>query len=161
MYIEAKGFSGTGNLAVRRPELDKVGPYAGIQLAEDMDWGARAVRAGHPAREVPGMIVYHPARTTLAELETKWRRHVGHDFALHRARGGSTAAWVARAAAVLLSAIPHSMALFTSDRLAGFANRLRGVAVLWRTRAFRFREMLRQARAPGDNAAAQWNRDTA
>lgn len=158
MYIEKKGFSGTGNLAMRREVHGEVGPFAGIELAEDLDWGARARRAGRPARYVPGMIIYHPARTKMSELEAKWRRHVAHDLEEHRAAGRPTLLWAARALAVLLSALPHSLKLLTSDRLSGPANRLRGIGALFRIRAFRFAEMLRQARERGPSAAASWNR---
>ena len=44
LYIERHGFSGTGNLIVRRSDFEKIGPFAGIQVAEDMDWGARPAR---------------------------------------------------------------------------------------------------------------------
>lgn len=161
LYIEKKGFSGTGNLAIRRPVYDQVGPFAGIELAEDLDWGTRARRAGHAARYVPGMIVYHPARTRMSDLETKWRRHVSHDLAEHRARARPMWLWQARAVAVLLSALPHMLKLFTSDRLSGFGNRLRGAGALLGTRAFRFAEMLRQPRERGESAAARWNRGSA
>lgn len=38
-YFERHGFSGTGNLAMRRPVFERVGPFAGIAVVEDRDWG--------------------------------------------------------------------------------------------------------------------------
>ena len=45
-YIERQGFSVTANLAFRREVFDRVGPFAGIAVAEDMDWGHRATAMG-------------------------------------------------------------------------------------------------------------------
>ena len=44
LYIEKHSFSGTGNLVVRRTDFEAVGPFAGINVAEDIEWGRR-VRA--------------------------------------------------------------------------------------------------------------------
>jgi len=76
----ASGFSGTGNLAMRREIFDIVGPFAGISVAEDRDWGFRAQAKGIVTEFVPNMIVYHPARKKFTELKTKWDRHIAHDF---------------------------------------------------------------------------------
>lgn len=158
LYISRDGFSGTGNLAMRREVHEKVGPFGGIHTAEDMDWGQRARAAGHLALYRPDMIVYHPARTTVAELQTKWRRHVAHSLVAHRERGGSDIAWVARAAMVLASAVPHAGTMLTSPRLSGLANRVRGVGVLFGIRVFRAREMLRQRPGSATEGSESWNR---
>lgn len=157
LYIERRGFSGTGNLAVRRDVFERIGPFGGINIAEDLDWGNRAAARGHPARYRSGMIIYHPARTRFVDLEAKWRRHVAHELADHRERGGSGLAWTARSLAVLLSAVPHAAKMLGSDRLSGFSDRLSGIGVLGRIRWYRFREMSTQAGQQG-NAAAEWNR---
>ena len=65
----AEGFSGTGNLATLPSVVARVGPFAGIEVAEDRDWGLRACAAGYAIRYVPEMIVFHPARKTFAELK--------------------------------------------------------------------------------------------
>jgi hypothetical protein len=36
-YIEKHGFFGTSNLVVRRVDFERIGPFEGIQVAEDMD----------------------------------------------------------------------------------------------------------------------------
>src|SRR3546814_7635501 len=46
LYIKKKHFSGTGNLAFWRADFDKVGPFADITVAEDVDWGDRSHRLG-------------------------------------------------------------------------------------------------------------------
>jgi glycosyltransferase involved in cell wall biosynthesis len=158
LYIEQRGFSGTGNLAVRREVFDRIGPFGGIDIAEDMDWGRRATASGHPARYRAGMIIYHPARTRFADLEAKWRRHVAHELEDHRRRDGSSLAWRLRAMAVMLSAIPHAGKIMLSDRLSGLSARLAGVGVLFRIRWYRFRQMMAQTARGHGNAAAEWNR---
>jgi glycosyltransferase involved in cell wall biosynthesis len=161
MYIARDGFSGTGNLAMRREVFDKVGPFAGIGIAEDYDWGRRARAVGHPASYCADMIVYHPARTSMVQLHAKWRRHIAHDLAEGRTGGRRGVYWIGKSFAVLASAIPHSFKLLTSPRLRGVPNRLRGIAALFAIRSFRCREMLRQARPGAANAAADWNRPSA
>ncbi len=158
MYIARDGFSGTGNLAMRRDVFDEVGPFAGIGIAEDYEWGRRARSLGHPAAYCAEMIVYHPARTTMPQLQAKWRRHIAHDLAERGAKRGSAFSWIAKSLAVLASAFPHSIKLLTSPRLSGLANRLRGVGALFAIRLYRFAEMLRQMRSKAGNAAGEWNR---
>ena len=90
-YIAREGFTGTGNLAMRRAVFEAVGPFAGIGLAEDRDWGRRATARGYAVRFVPGMRVFHPARASFAELAAKWDRHTAHDFAdMSRTRFAAT-----------------------------------------------------------------------
>ena len=66
--------------AMRRSAYGAVGPFGGIELAEDSDWGHRATSMGYAIGYVPTMIVYHPARQSFADLCTKWDRHISHDF---------------------------------------------------------------------------------
>lgn len=158
LYITREGFSGTGNLAMTRRIFDAVGPFGGIGIAEDRDWGQRAQQLGHITRYVPEMIVYHPARKSFDELAEKWRRHVAHDLAKHRSSGGSALGWHLRALAMIASIIPHGLRVLRSPRLSGFGNRLSAIGLLARIRWFRCAEMLRQASTIGDSAASGWNR---
>jgi len=158
LYITREGFSGTGNLAMMRRIFDAVGPFGGIGIAEDRDWGQRARQLGHITRYVPEMIVYHPARKSFDELAEKWRRHVAHDLAKHRSTGGTALGWRLRALAMIASIIPHGLSVLRSPRLSGFGNRLSAIGLLARIRWFRCAEMLRQASATGDGAASGWNR---
>lgn len=158
LYIAREGFSGTGNLAMTRRIFDAVGPFGGIGIAEDRDWGQRARRLGHITRYVPEMIVYHPARKSFDELAEKWRRHVAHDLAKHRSTGGSALGWRLHALAMIASILPHGLSMLRSPRIPGFGNRLSAIGLLARIRWFRCTEMLRQASATGDGAASGWNR---
>ena len=157
MYIERDHYSGTGNLVVRRDVLQKVGPFGGIGMAEDADWGKRAAALGHSAIYAPAMIVYHPARKGYAEIDSKWRRHIAHDRGLLAQGVMRPLHWELRRWMLLVSWLPDSLKLATSRRLSGFGNRLRGVRALIHTRVFRFREMGAPAAREVTGAEA-WNR---
>lgn len=158
-YIAEQGFTGTGNLAVRRQVLAAVGPFRGRDVAEDRDWGQRATRAGHDLRYVPGMRVYHPARRDFAELARKWDRHVAHDYAAFRARPGGRALWAGRALALALSPPAELPRILASDRIGGARARLLAWTCLARVRLYRARVMARLLWR-GDAAAlsGRWNR---
>ena len=159
-YVAREGFCGAGNLAVRRRVWARVGPFAGIGVAEDRDWGRRATAAGVTVRFVPGMRVHHPARASMAELRTKWDRHLAHDFAELRPGLGPRLRWALKAAALPLSPLAELPRLATTDRLRGGAMRrdaLRGLVAIRRHRAARMRALMaRPADAPA--LAQAWNR---
>jgi glycosyltransferase involved in cell wall biosynthesis len=157
MYIETKHFSVTANLAMGRAVHAAIGPFAGVDTAEDLDWGQRAHAAGFVTRYLPDMRVYHPARADFAGLARKWQRHVRHDWNAHVAAGRPAWRWRARAAALLASVPVECLRMFVSDRVSGLANRLRGIGVLARIRAFRAAEMLRVMSAPAESGTSFWN----
>ena len=159
-YIAREGFSGTGNLAMRRRVWARVGPFAGIGVAEDRDWGRRAAAAGVALRHVPGMRVHHPARASLDELRAKWDRHVAHDFAELPPGARSRLRWALKAAALPLSPLAELPRIATTDRLDGYAMRRdawRGLVAIRRHRAARMRALLSRPQ-DGPALAAAWNR---
>lgn len=161
-YIAREGFTGTGNLVVRRRVLEDVGPFAGLSVAEDRDWGQRATAAGHVIRYVPGMKVYHPARQSFDELRLKWDRHMAHDFAGVRQSGARRAKWAIKTAAMIASPLYEVFRIASSDRLPGIRNKGLAAAALIRIRFYRFRRMA-QLLAGGDPArlSGRWNRPDA
>jgi glycosyltransferase involved in cell wall biosynthesis len=156
-YIERKGFSGTGNLAMKKSACDAVGKFAGIGVAEDRDWGVRASAKGLKPRYVPEMIVFHPARRTIEELKTKWLRHIQHDFADFAASRGGVARWLVRAIAVALSPLRDVPMTFMSGRIEGALPKLKAAGLLVRIRLYRAWQMLRQPFVAGSERAPQWN----
>jgi GT2 family glycosyltransferase len=156
LYIEKKHFSGTGNLAMGREVHAAVGPFAGIDVAEDMDWGARATTAGYHIQYVEPMRIYHPARTSFAELQRKWRRHIAHDLNAHRADARPAWRWLAQALVVLASIPVHAVMLLNSDRLHGIGNRWRGITMLIRIRLWRVAAMLQAATGGAVSGGAYW-----
>src|SRR5689334_5528744 len=119
LYIEQHGFSGTGNLVMRKSDFASIGPFRGIDVAEDIEWGQRARAAGYAFRYVPEMVVFHPARRSLRELFVKWDRHIQH--AVNTGSGSRIwqAKWVFRALAVLGSPAIDWIKVVASDRIDG------------------------------------------
>jgi GT2 family glycosyltransferase len=142
MYIEQHGFSGTGNLMARRADFAAIGPFSGIQMAEDIEWGQRARAAGFAIKYVPDMIVYHPGRHSLRELFTKWDRHLQHYVNMAREKPYWQIRWLARAAGVLASPVVAWTKLVTTDRLEGLVPRLKAFGVLVAVRAYRAYRMI-------------------
>lgn len=156
-YIARQNFTGTGNLVVRRHVFEAVGPFAGIGVAEDRDWGHRATKMGFAIRYVPDMRVYHPARKNFAELARKWERQIAHDFSLARQRPGGRLKWVAKLMVMWASPIAEVPRILGSDRVAGLWNRMKALAYVIRIRWRRFGLMIRAMISPVA-AAEQWNR---
>ena len=75
LYIERDRYVATLNMAVRRTVFEQVGPFGGIEIAEDIDWGQRATALGLPMVYEPAARVQHPARPDFAALCRKWDRH--------------------------------------------------------------------------------------
>jgi glycosyltransferase involved in cell wall biosynthesis len=160
-YIARQNFTGTGNLVVRRRVLDAVGPFAGLAVAEDRDWGHRATTLGHRIRYVAPMRVYHPARPSFAELFRKWDRQMAHDFTSARSRSFGRLLWGAKTAAMAISPLVELPRILTCDRIAGPRARLLTLAAVARMRLYRT-ERMAWLLAGGDpmRLAGGWNRDS-
>ena len=127
LYIDQHGFSGTGNLVVRRCDFDRIGPFRGIEVAEDIDWGRRARAAGFTFRYVPEMIVFHPARRSLRELLIKWNRHIQHAVNARDKNAVWLARWVLRAFIILVSPVVDWTKVIASDRIHGVSARFKAI----------------------------------
>jgi glycosyltransferase involved in cell wall biosynthesis len=158
-YIEQQGFSGTGNLAMNRAVYEAVGPFGGIDIAEDRDWGQRAAKIGYVTKYVPEMMVYHPARRSIDELFQKLERHVSHDFAIFAGRRFGRLKWFARALAVFVSPIFETLRIARSRRISGLRARWRAGAVVFRLRAYRAKQMIMLLLNPTrPTMSTSWNR---
>lgn len=158
-YIRREGFTGTGNLVVRREVLEDVGPFGGLEIAEDRDWGQRATAKGYCIQYVAPMRVYHPARTNFAELRKKWDRQLGHDFTKARQSGSGRAKFALKTLAMGVSPLAELPRVLFSDRVEGLAERGRAFAGLARIRAYRAGRMawLLVGGDP-DELSGRWNR---
>lgn len=155
LYIERHGYSGTGNMAAFRRDFDRVGPFASIDVAEDMDWGQRALRVGLRFRYIPEMIVFHPARSSLRELYAKWDRQIAHYRKMAEGTPAWRLRWIALALLTFGSPAVGAITVLTSDRLQGINARLKAIAVLCAVRSHRTIRMLAMLRSRG---AIVWNR---
>jgi len=158
-YITRQQFSGTGNLAMRRQVHDAVGPFCGIERAEDRDFGQRATRLGFAIAYVPEMIVYHPARRSFEELYAKWERHISHDFREYAATHRGALRWTLYGLAVAMSPAVEIMRLWNSDRVTGAWERWLAFAAVTRIRAWRARRMLAMLCTDGPSVSlGSWTR---
>lgn len=158
-YIAREGFTGTGNLVVRRAVLAEVGPFAGIGVAEDRDWGQRATAKGYRIRYVPEMKVYHPARESFADLCRKWDRQTSHDYVKARTEGRLWS-FALKALAMAPSPLAELTRLLTSDRISGPRNRALAFVMLTQIRFYRARAMLGLiAKGNPDKLSERWNRN--
>ena len=142
LYITRDHYAATANMAVRAEVLAAVGAFAGLGVAEDMDWGRRATALGIRHAYVPGMRVRTPARPDFAALARKWDRHVAHFWAETGPRPTARLRWLATAAAVAASPLAEIPRIARSDRLARPGDRLRAFAGVTRLRLHRARRML-------------------
>jgi glycosyltransferase involved in cell wall biosynthesis len=160
-YIAREGFTGTGNLVVRREVLADVGPFAGIGVAEDRDWGRRATAKGYRIRFIPEMKAYHPARQNLTELFQKWNRQCAHDYADARTRPGGRLRFAIKTLAMPMSPLAEMSRIARSDRLVGLRTRLLAFAALLRIRLYRTIVMARLLVAGGEDQRVKvWNRSS-
>ncbi len=158
-YIAKKGFTGTGNLVVRRAVLETVGAFAGLSVAEDRDWGQRTTAAGYQIRYVAAMKVYHPARSQFSELKVKWDRHMAHDFVSVRTRRGGMLRWGAKMLAMGVSPLAEMPRIAVSDRVTGGRSRMLAFLGLVRIRAYRAGMMIwLLAGGDPDQLSGRWNR---
>ena len=158
-YIAREGFTGTGNLVVRRAVLQDVGPFAGIGVAEDTDWGHRATARGYRIRFTPEMRAHHPARASFEDLARKWDRQMAHEYARARRRLGGRLRFALKMLAMAPSPLAELPAVLTTDRLTGPRARILAFACLVRVRLHRAKVMLRLLiTGDPDRLSGAWNR---
>jgi glycosyltransferase involved in cell wall biosynthesis len=138
-YIEAVGFSGSGNMFVPREIFDRVGGFRGL-VAEDVDWGKRAVAANYRFRYAADVVVSHPARRNWSELTQKQRKVSRELYAAAIERPNGRALWFLRSFAILASPFVHWVAVARSNKLSNADERLKAIGVLFRIRFWRFIE---------------------
>ena len=141
-YIEKLGFSGTGNMFVPREAFDRVGGFRG-RVAEDLDWGRRAVAAGYRWRYAEDVVVAHAARRTWSELTQKWRKSSREAFAACLERRKGRAIWFGRSFLVLASPFAQWTVVLRSTKVQGARERVAAIAILFRIRFWRFLECQR------------------
>lgn len=141
LYVERDHYTATCNMAVRRNIFEKVGDFAGIAIAEDVDWGRRATAIGVRIDYVADIRIATPARATFRELARKWDRHIGHDYA-ELSGAGDRVRWVMRALALAASPLAETVRIVRSTKVAGFKERGLAFLCLARIRLYRCRRML-------------------
>lgn len=169
-YIRRDNFTVTCNLVVRAEVMVHVGAFAGLAVAEDIDWGRRAVALGYSIWYRPEMVVRHPARPDMAALRVKWDRHIAHFFHDVRGHPRRMMSWALRTATMAVSPLAEVPRLLLTNRLpgllmqsrAGLRARALAFVVLCQIRLYRAR-MMAWLLFGGDPAvlAGRWNREPA
>lgn len=161
-YIARENFTVTCNLVTRPAVMADVGAFGGLAVAEDIDWGRRAVAKGYRILYRPEMVVRHPARPDMRALKVKWDRHMAHFF--HGVPGHPRArlAWALRTLAMAASPLAELPRLARTPRLPGLRARALAFLCLTRIRLYRAR-MMAWLLFGGDPAvlAGRWNRSPA
>lgn len=160
LNILSHRFSATANMATRRAVFEAVGPFGGIHLSEDLEWGQRAAALGYRTEFIPEVLVRHPARRSMDALYAQWGRHVTH---FHRLRAQSTRGrlkWAALIPLMAISPLAEIPRVLTSDRLSGPRTRALAFAGLAQVRLFRAWRMaaVMLAGRKATSANTRWNR---
>jgi GT2 family glycosyltransferase len=138
-YIEEEGFTVTANMFVPRAIFERVGGFR-PNVAEDRDWGRRAVAAGYRWRFAPDVVVLHPARRSWPELSKKMRRITREAYAEAIETPYGRVKWVISSLVILASPFGHWMTAATTRKLDTAEQRLKAIAVLVASRFWRFGE---------------------
>jgi cellulose synthase/poly-beta-1,6-N-acetylglucosamine synthase-like glycosyltransferase len=136
-YIEKEGFTGAGNMFVRRPTFERVGLFRS-GVPEDKDWSQRAVAKGFDLKYCDGVVVTHPARRTWDELAKKSYRVVWEIYGLRSMNKPGAANWTIYCFMILLSPFVHSFKILFSKKIKGVRLKLAAIFVLFRLRWNRF-----------------------
>jgi len=135
-YITKKGFTGAGNMLCPRSVFDRVGGFQ-VGVSEDLEWSHRATAAGFRLGYVPSAVIGHPARRTWEDLRNKWKRVNAETFGLYLRKPLPRLRWLARAAALPLSAVAHTPKVLRSRELATGRDRTLALGMLYRLRLWR------------------------
>lgn len=129
-YIEDKGFTVTANLVTTRDLFLRVGDLRD-DVSEDVEWCHRAAAQGARVTYDPALSVSHPTRQDWPGLRKKWLRTTTEAYGTgksHKAR------WLAKAAAMPVSAVAHCARALNSPKLHGVGERMRAITTLFRLR---------------------------
>jgi GT2 family glycosyltransferase/UDP-N-acetylglucosamine transferase subunit ALG13 len=158
-YVERQKYAATANMAARRDAFDRVGPFGGIDIAEDTDWGKRATALGLRIRYVPEAWIEHPARPDFTDLMRKWERLTSHRWTEARRSLRGRIRWTLTAGALVVSPLAEIPQILRSDRVSGAGERWLAFQMLARVRLGRAGLMLRLLVGKGPSAGDVWNRD--
>lgn len=146
-YVLRDGYAATANLLVTRELFDAVGPFdGGLRSGGDREWGERALRRGTRIAYRPEVVVHHPARDSLSELQRKALRLHRGSAALRASRGEPALS----ATDVAHGLIPHSRSVLRHARRLGgegfgAVERARYIAVAHWLQYFSFGARIRAA----------------
>ncbi len=140
-YIEKVGFTGTGNMFVRREVFERVGGFR-LGVSEDMEWSFRARAIGYRLGYADLAVVGHPARRTWKDLVLRWTRIQSEHYALTKEYPHGRLKFAVKALLMPASVLPHAVKVLRSPDLPNLRSRFGAIAVLTRLRLWRAWRML-------------------
>ena len=160
VYVARDHYAATGNMSVRRDVFLAVGPFGGIGMAEDREWGQRATRMGYKLAYVPEVSVHTPACKSFGELTRRWDRAIAHDYADARAQAWGRLKWFVRSLVVAASPPLEIPKILRSGKTRGFREFWLALSCLARIRLYRAVRMTTEATHGLAHASLiKWNRD--
>ncbi len=138
-YVLRQNYCVTANMFVRRDVFEAVGPFR-QQVAEDVDWGWRAIGKGYRLAYAPDSVVLHPARHDWDDLLRKWRRVSREMFLLRTEQPGGRLRWFVHTTGLFLSPATGLVSVMRNDNLRSPRERALAYVALLRLRAWRIRE---------------------
>lgn len=141
-YVERKGFCVTANLFVSRAAFEAIGGFRS-GVSEDEEWGRRALTVGYRTVYDGTVRIRHPARRNWDELRRKLTRLTRERYLLAREQRGGRLVWIASSWLVLVSPLFHCAKVLISPQLKTVRARLGAIAILFRSRTYRFTEAYR------------------
>ncbi|MEM8625878.1 MAG: glycosyltransferase family 2 protein [Pseudomonadota bacterium] len=160
LFVERDNYAATCNMAVRSSAFRLVGDFAGIDTAEDMDWGQRATAVRLPIGYVEDMRIATTARASFADLAKKLDRQMAHDYQRVTGLKGHLL-WLLKACAMPLSPLLELRTVMEDAEMPGVADRLKVFGLLVRARLWRAKCMLLLPFSlNGRSAAAAWRTPT-
>jgi glycosyltransferase involved in cell wall biosynthesis len=118
-YIQRGGFTGTGNLAIRKSTFEKIGPFSGLDRNEERDWGKRATAAGCRIKYVHSMLVRHPEISEIEGLFSRVERECALDFLACKKRRMGLALWPFQIGLIGLYFLWAMVVVASTDRVSG------------------------------------------
>lgn len=159
VYVERDCYAATGNMSVRRDVFRRVGPFAGISIAEDREWGQRATAQGFRLAYVPHIRVFTAPCKDFNELTSRWDRAIAHDFQEMQRSVAGHLKWILLSVAVAGSPIRELARILRSDRLSSFKEHWLAFKCLLRIRLYRARRMLKLLMMDNSTGVVgTWNR---
>ena len=137
-YVEAKDFTVTANLFVRKADFERVGGFR-VGVSEDQEWCLRAKRMGLRIAYADDAVVGHPARRTWGDFLKKWRRLVAEQYQITREWPFGRLRWMIRTWALPFSIIAHVPRVLASNRIDA-GSKPKALMALARIRLWRFAE---------------------
>ena len=137
-YVEAKDFTVTANLFVRKADFERVGGFR-VGVSEDQEWCLRAKRMGLRIAYADDAVVGHPARRTWGDFLKKWRRLVAEQYQITREWRFGRLRWIIKTWALPFSIIAHAPRVLASSRIDA-GSKPKALVALARIRLWRFAE---------------------